>query len=150
MPKKNKNLTPILANDLEGFKREFSKLPRLIANEAVNEFKGNFQRQGFRDQTTKPWKPRKKADPGRGILIGKGGGKKLMKSIRKKVATKKRILVGTSETTKDYAGVHNYGLRSGRGKGFKMPKRQFVGHSKMLSSNIRILILKRINKGFDK
>lgn len=147
MPKKNKNLTPILANDLEGFKREFSKLPRLIANEAVNEFKGNFQRQGFRDQTTKPWKPRKKADPGRGILIGKGGAKKLSRSIRALKATRQRIVVGS---TVHYAGVHNYGLRSGRGKGFKMPKRQFVGHSKMLSSNIRTLILKRINKGFDK
>ena len=73
-----------------------------------------------------------------------------MRSIKKKVANKKRVLVGTSEVTKDYAAVHNYGLRSGRGAGFMMPKRQFIGHSKVLLSNIRKLIMKRTDKGFDK
>jgi len=29
----------------------------------------------------------------------------------------------------EYAKVHNEGLRAGRGKGFVMPKRQFIGKS---------------------
>ena len=35
-----------------------------------------------------------------------------------------------------YAKVHNEGLKAGRGKGFMMPKRQFMGKS--------VVILKRI------
>jgi phage gpG-like protein len=35
-----------------------------------------------------------------------------------------RVTVGTEVP---YAAIHNEGLRAGRGKGFKMPKRQFMG-----------------------
>lgn len=148
MPRKSDNLASLLENDDDGFKREMRKLPKLIANEAVNEFTENFRRQGFKDQSTRKWKQRKgNTDPGRGILIGKGGGNKLSRSIRKLRASQKRVIVGS---TIHYAGVHNYGLKAGRGKGFTMPKRQFIGHSKALSDKIIKLIKKRTDKGFDK
>ncbi|MDR0815078.1 MAG: phage virion morphogenesis protein [Bacteroidales bacterium] len=40
----------------------------------------------------------------------------------------------------EYAAVHNEGLRAGRGKGFIMPKRRFMGESKELSQKITNLI----------
>ncbi len=149
---KKRKLAPIISNDYKNVRGEIrKKMPSLIANEAKNEFTQNFTRQGFRDVSTKKWKARKgNTDPGRGILIGKGSSNKLFRSIRVKKKTQKRILIGTSEAVKDYAGVHNYGLRAGRGKGFRMPKRQFMGHSRILTSNIRKLILKHVNKGFNK
>lgn len=146
---KKRKLAPIISNDYKNVRGEIrKKMPRLIANEAKNEFTQNFTRQGFRDVSTKKWKQRKgNTDPGRGILIGKGSGKKLFRSIRTIKASQRRIVVGS---TVHYAGVHNYGLRAGRGRGFQMPKRQFIGHSRILSSNIRKLILKHVNKSFDK
>ena len=149
MPK-NKTLSDLIANDYKNVKGEIrKKLPRLIANEAKNEFTENFRRQGFKlGAGVKKWKARKgNTDPGRGILIGKGSGKKLFRSIRNIKVSQKKIIVGS---TVHYAGVHNYGLRAGRGRGFQMPKRQFIGHSFYLSSQIRKLILKHVNKGFDK
>ena len=73
MPTNNKslNLTELIKADAKNWQRQKSKIPKLLANEMVNDFTENFDRQGFRDSSTKPWKPRKNDDdPGRGILIG--------------------------------------------------------------------------------
>ena len=143
-----------MEKDLAAFKSNWQKLPRVIANEALNEFRENFRRQGFQDSGTTKWKERKNnVDPGRGILIGSmsakktGSGKKLSRSLKQIKISQRKIVVGS---TVKYAGVHNYGLRSGRGKGFKMPQRRFIGHSRNLSSKIRNLILRFTDKGFDK
>jgi phage gpG-like protein len=48
-----------------------------------------------------------------------------------------------------YAKVHNEGLRAGRGAGFTMPRRQFMGmHNKLNSAIIKALEkrLSTINK----
>ena len=159
MAKKNKFLAPLIKADLKNFNKAESKLPRMIANEAVNFFTMNFRRQGFLDGTISKWKPRKKQDftgkgksrkvnaKQRGVLIGKGSGNKLSRSIRPIKVSKRKIIVGS---TVHYAGVHNYGLRAGRGAGFKMPQRKFVGHSNTLLRKIRKLIIRKINKAFDK
>ena len=49
-----------------------------------------------------------------------------------------------------YASVHNNGERSGRGRGFKMPKRQFIGYSGKLNRNIIAFLDKNIKKQFNK
>lgn len=145
---KKSPLSNIMKADLKAWRVEKSKLPRLIAEEAVNEFRLNFRRQGFKDATVKKWKKRKsKKDTGRGILVGKGSGKKLSRSIRQLQVSKRQIIIGS---TVHYAGVHNYGLRAGRGRGFKMPQRKFVGNSKSLDKKIRKLIIKRIDRAFEK
>ncbi|MCP4502063.1 MAG: phage virion morphogenesis protein [Deltaproteobacteria bacterium] len=141
-------LSDIIKKDLKGWERQKKVIPPLLANEMVNDFTQNFTRQGFRNVNTKKWKARKgNTDPGRGILIGKGSGNKLFRSIKAIKVNSNRVLVGSSV---HYAGVHNYGLRAGRGKGFQMPKRQFIGYSKTLRDNLIKLILKRIDKGFNK
>ena len=121
-------------------------LGKLIAEESVNHFTLNFKKQGFVDSGVKKWKARKsKKDKGRGILIGKGSGRKLSRSIRTIKVTKRFIIVGSNIK---YAGVHNKGLRSGRGKGFTMPQRQFIGHSKALNRKIIKLIHRKLNQSF--
>ena len=142
------NLSQLIKKDSEGWRREKKKIPRLLANEMVNDFKENFNRQGFRDSSTKKWKKRKNnVDPGRAVLVGPGGGRKLSRSIKQITVNQSKVVVGS---TVHYAGVHNYGLRSGRGKGFIMPQRKFVGNSKKLNRKLVKLIIKRIDKGFDK
>ena len=48
-----------------------------------------------------------------------------------------------------YAIVHNEGLRAGRGKGFKMPKRQFIGESAVLNNKISLIIDEELTKILD-
>jgi phage gpG-like protein len=47
-----------------------------------------------------------------------------------------------THSNKIYAAVHNEGLRAGRGKGFIMPKRQFMGES----SELNTLIIKELER----
>lgn len=41
-----------------------------------------------------------------------------------------------------YSAVHNEGLRAGRGRGFRMPKRQFMAHSSKLAEKTEKEIIK--------
>jgi len=87
----------------------------------------------------------KKKDKGRrkrNILFGKSGGTLGGAHLHL------RASVNTSLTKAEwngiewkvpvkYAKVHNEGLQAGRGAGFKMPKRQFMGNSKELRKEMR-------------
>lgn len=120
-----------------------STLPRWIGIYAKNWFlKGFRQGGGQTDDSSGGWASRKKSERGnrRGILIQSG---KLRNSIEIIKSTFHTIIVGSIGLI--YARVHNEGLRSGRGKGFKMPKREFIGKSSKLESDIR----KRIKKEMD-
>ena len=128
---------------IKGLKSLQRSLPILVANEAKNFFQDSFRNQGFTDSGLKKWKKRKgNTDPGRGVLIGKGSGT-LRNSIRVKTATMKKILI-TSDLK--YSAVHNYGLKTGRGKGFTMTKRQFMGKSKKLDGITVKLIKNKVNE----
>lgn len=119
----------------------------LIGNEAKNHFVKSFKDGGFTDSALKRWKPRKKNDkrrPGRGVLIDSGD---LRRSIRRK-GFSRRALEVIIATDLPYASVHNFGERSGRGAGFKMPKRQFIGHSKRLNRNVERIIVRNLDKIF--
>ena len=148
MPKKNNKLSPQLKEDQAKFKKEIKKILILSAEEAVQFFQANIiGRQGFLNTKVSKWPKRKKnVDPGRGILVGKGGGAKLWKSISRTTMSEKSVTIGIKGEPADYASVHNFGLRAGRGKGFKMPKRKFMGESKTLNKKINRLIKRRINK----
>jgi len=148
MPKKRNKLSPQLKEDQAKFKKEIKKILILSAEEAVQFFQANITgRQGFLDRKVKKWPKRKRnVDPGRNILVGKGGGAKLWKSISRTTLSARSVTIGIKGEPKDYASVHNYGLRAGRGKGFIMPKRQFMGESKTLNKKINRLIKRRIKK----
>src|SRR5207253_1131600 len=79
-----------------------------------------------------------KKDPGkrtRNILQGKGSGR-LRKDVANsvKVATWEKIVLIVNNP---YGKVHNDGGRAGRGKGFDMPQRQYVGDSPRLRRKLR-------------
>lgn len=149
----SKDLSSLIKKDLEGWKKKKTAMSRAVANEAVNFYTRSFRNKGFLDEHLVKWPMRKarkgekkKVSDRRGLLIGKGGSKKLSRSIRALRISSRDIKVGS--TIKDYSGVHNYGLRSGRGKGFIMPKRQFMGHSRKLNKEINKLIIRKINEAF--
>jgi len=138
-------LSQAMKDDARGVVRQFTGLMKAIGNIAVNEAKENFRRQGFMDRSLKPWKPRKKRDEGRAILVKSGA---LRRSIRRISVSNKRVTIGSKGKPAVYAGVHNAGLKAGRGKGFIMPKRQFLGPSHTTDKRIVNLIKKKIKKGF--
>jgi phage gpG-like protein len=147
MAKRNK-LGPQLREDQKLAKNEVKKILVLAAEEAVQFFQDNITgRQGFLDRSTEKWKPRKgNLDPGRNLLVGKGGGAKLYKSIARTSLSASRVVIGIKGPANVYASVHNFGLRAGRGRGFIMPKRKFMGESVVLNRKIVRLIERRIKK----
>jgi phage virion morphogenesis protein len=135
-------------------KKALANVPRLVGNDAVNHHKEAFIKQGWDGQK---WKEVKRRIPGtkaykypkkkgtnrrtRGILIGAGSGR-LKKSIRITQVTSVSVHIGTDVP---YAQVHNEGQKAGRGKGFIMPKRQFMG----ITKDIEKMIEKRLDQAFD-
>lgn len=133
---------------LKGLKKEFQDLydkyaPTIAGKTAVRLFKENFQKEGFfgekwkEVQRREPWsrtykslKKRHPADTQRRILTGRTGD--LGRSITAKVQKNGTVDIFTNpikfvESKEPYGRVHNEGLRAGRGSGFIMPQRQFMG-----------------------
>lgn len=118
-------------------------LPKLVGVEAISHFSENFQNEGFDGRKWKEVKRRESdwtrgADKTRKILTGRTGnlGRSLYKQVEKGKVTIISDLI--------YAPVHNEGLRAGRGSGFLMPKRQFIGESRKLDAKVLKLIKNRI------
>ncbi len=121
----------------------------LIGNEAKNHFVLNFRKGGFEDKTVETWKPRKpnaKRNLGRALLVNTGD---LRRSIIRGNLSKTALSV-TIKTDLKYAKVHNFGERAGRGKGFMMPKRQFIGDSYNLNEKVKKILVNRLDKMFKK
>lgn len=123
-------------------KREFLKaldqMVPVMGNEALNHFKDSFPNQGFTNESTEKWKPRKRPDrkrPGRAILIDTG---RLRRSLRYYRA--KKYTAGIASNV-PYANRHNEGLAG-------MPQRQFVGYSGKLNRRLIEKFDKRIKTIF--
>lgn len=130
-------------NKFEGLKQN---LPVKLANQAQNFFVDGWKKQGWESDGLQPWKPRRdmtsKSSRGRAILVKSGALRRAAgQSIRLQSFALVKLVVALP-----YAKVHNEGLRSGRGKGFIMPKRKFMGDSKTLRKQQRILIDTEIKK----
>lgn len=97
-----------LKQQLSEFKRLRVDLPTLVGNEAVNFFKQGFRRQGFIDESFKPWakrSPKAKRNKGRNILVDSA---RLWRSIRVLHKVPGRMVnVGTDVP---YAQAHNEGF----------------------------------------
>lgn len=109
-------------------------------------FRDNFRKGGFVDDSLKPWKPSKRIGRAKGaagqyktLLSGRN---RLYNSINYRTAPAKTVVY----TNVVYAAVHNEGLRAGRGRGFNMPKRRFMGESKQLSRKITGMIEDELKK----
>lgn len=134
------------------FKELFEKnAPTIAGKAAVSYFKKNFQNEAWGRVA---WKEVQRRIPGtkankyaakhhkartkRKILAGDTGD--LGRSIEIKSVQKGQVVIWTApnafESKEPYGRVHNEGLRAGRGKGFVMPKRQFMGESEQLNTLI--------------
>lgn len=132
-----------------------SKLPGIIATEAVNFSKERFVAQNWIDTNTEPWKARKtkrtSATRNRGAILVDTA--RLKRSIRKIKVTTTGAVIGTDVP---YASAHNNGFRgrknvkahnsrSRKGNDFKvkahtanvnLPRRRFIGESAALNKRI--------------
>jgi phage gpG-like protein len=161
-----------LPNDFQKFEMQFKDtlqgtLSRVIRQEALNHFEMSWSKQGFTDQNLQLWPSRKPPErqfnkdgtrsksfikwqnqnTGRAILVGhrtKVSGIHLKDSLKGNIDNK-RIIISTD---KPYAQVHNEGGKAGRGKGFIMPQRQFMGPSRILDINIKTKFDNIMNKLF--
>lgn len=113
----------------------------IMGNDALNHFKGSFENQGFTDQYLSKWQPRKRVrykgrnETTRAILVKTG---RLRRSLQK---SNKGLTAVTIKTNVPYAVFHNEG--TGR-----LPKRQFVGHSRKLIDSLRNKLDKKIKDAF--
>lgn len=106
-------------------------LPRVVGIEGVAFFKEGFEKEGFTDAGIEPWdevKRRQSAKTKGAAKVRKilhGDTSELQNSIDFS-ANVNSVSFGSDMV---YAEVHNNGGRAGRGAGFTMKKRQFIGHS---------------------
>lgn len=135
--------------------------PFVAGNTAVSAFKQNFQQEGFFGQ---PWpevqrretgtaanKYAKKHHPARtSRKILTGDTADLGRSIEIKKISPGQVAVWSSPdafgSKEPYGAVHNEGLRAGRGSGFSMPKRQFIGPHPQLDKQLITALQKRLDK----
>jgi len=142
-------------------------LQRIIGVEGKNHFEASWDNQGFTDQGLKKWDSRtepvkkfkkkggqlksytrwKAKNARRAILVShrtdtKGGH--LKDTIGYRVVGTKVIFY----TDKPYAQVHNEGGKAGRGMGFIMKQRQFMGRSHKLDMNIKAKLDREMDKIF--
>lgn len=125
--------------EFNAFKR---KVPKIAGNLALQHFLKAFDDEAFSDgsQSSDPWAKRKtktKRDKkaGRRALLVQSGALKGSLSVRS--ATWKRIVVGSFGIK--YAPYHNRGTKV-------LPKRQFIGRSKLLDRKIKKLISVELKK----
>ncbi len=108
-------------------------IPIKMAEAMEAHTKDNFHKSGFLNGGLKQWKPSKRI----GKAKGPAGSRKTLFGETKNLynSTHHRTQEGTAIVYNDcpYAEVHNEGLHAGRGAGFTMPRRQFIGDSKELT-----------------
>jgi phage gpG-like protein len=121
-----------LANSMPQLERKI--LNDVIAVEAERIHAENFRAEAFIDAAPQKWPARKKADkdPAKRALLVKTGTLK-GHALKGRVQSDAVAFVFPLA----YEKVHNEGGQAGRGAGFKMPKRQFVGESQVLTGRIK-------------
>jgi phage gpG-like protein len=129
-------------------------LPIKAGSTAVSHFKDNFRQGGFVNGGLQRWKPSKRLSATSSGRHRKGKAKrgrtpaanryKTLLSSRNHLYNSTRYIPSPGEVRiineVPYAIVHNEGRRAGRGKGFQMPRRQFIGESRELNQKVAQLI----------
>ncbi len=124
---------------LDALKPDMQKVAMITAQTGVSFFKGSFRTKSF---GSKKW-PEAKIDKAgkrrRGSLMVDSAG--LMNSVRTSEITPERVTWAAGNDKVAYAEPHNTGGRAGRGKGFNMTQRQFMGDAEELNTRIDQRIL---------
>lgn len=142
MPKKASAFLKKLERSIPKLERDIART--IIKAEATDFHAKNFRDSGFTDRTFQPWKKRKDGDTTRKLLIKRGRMRRHATTGSSSGNTVRFVLPLA------YEPVHNEGLRAGRGKGFQMPKRQFIGKSEYLRKRVmrkaQLHIKRHLNK----
>jgi len=134
------------------------ELPAIIGHEAVKHFKASFHGESWKREKWSEVQRRKATWIRGGKVIDNPtqGARRTRKILRGNTGDLGRSLQYSVETGKVtihsdliYAAVHNFGLRAGRGKGFIMPQRQFIGDDPELIKRIEEMINERLNQIFN-
>lgn len=127
----------------EFVRRRFGVRAGAIARRA---FQRNFELGGFLDGGLKRWKPSGRLNKGRSadsmyktLLSSRNH---LFSSFVTRPGVGKVDIVNTAP----YASVHNNGERAGRGIGFVMPRRQFMGQSRELDREIDAMVRQELER----
>lgn len=121
-----------------------------IKKEALQHYHMSFEKEGFTDRSFWHWTPLKrerKRYKSSKILTNTGRLKKSIKTFSN--SSRDGFYVRFSSNVK-YAKIHNEGLNGlayGRHP-FKMPKRMFMGYSKVLDRKLQALFDRRIKRIF--
>lgn len=124
---------------------------------AKDHFQNNFLLSGFVNDGLHEWTPSKrlgeKDEKGNTVTKATNGVKgkyKTLMSGRNHLYNSIEYRLDDSgvviENRVPYAAVHNDGLKAGRGKGFTMPQRQFIGESEELTAQIEDMIEDELTK----
>jgi phage gpG-like protein len=138
---------------------------RVAGNDVASLFRKNFEDEGFfgqkwkevkrREQHTITYKTKMGTVKVKTVPKGKGaaGRRKILHGQGRNLSRSLRVRVdGTTATIYSdvaYAKVHNEGGRAGRGNGFQMPKRQFMGEREEVEKTIKKAIEAGFNKAFN-
>lgn len=141
---------------MHDFINKINRLHQYLANDvkddigivAVKHFKQSFHDEGFSNKSEKdmPWQEVQRRKKGKGaasqrkILTGETG------DLGESISYEKSSSGVNITNPKIYAQVHNEGLKAGRGKGFKMPKRQFIGPSVLMTRKFDAKVQARMFK----
>lgn len=125
-----------------------STLPVILGAKIRNFSMDAFRKQGWTDNGFERWKPRKKKDEGRAILVKRG---KLKRSIKVRRANWTRVVVGSYGV--DYAQIHNEGGQISKGasssvlafKSFKRWKNK--GKTMFAKNNSKASFAQKVNIG---
>jgi phage gpG-like protein len=133
-----------LQNQLQGLEQQI--LRDIIEVEAEAFHAKNFRDEGFTDAGIQPWQQRKNPDknPSKRALLVKTGAMK--RHATKGTVRGKQV---DFEFPLAYMRVHNEGGKAGRGAGFEMPKRQYVGASAWLEARIQAKVLQLLKAKFN-
>lgn len=131
-----------LAGELRRLRRTIPRLEaevaaKVIAVEASRDHQENFRARNFAGRNR--WPGRKKPDTTRALLVKTG-------RLRRAATSGRSSGNQASFVMPLYGKVHNEGLRSGRGSGFTMPRRQFAGRNQRLEARIRLKAGTLINR----
>lgn len=119
---------------LQNLHPDMQQVAELAAATGVSYFKGSFRRKGFDGKAWLPAKSDRAGKRRRGSLMVQSAA--LMNSIRTAEATPERVVWAAGNDKVPYAQVHNEGGRAGRGAGFDMPQRQFMGEAEELERQL--------------
>ena len=103
------------------------RLMKDLKVELQEEFDKNFERKGFFGEAWKPHTP----------YTTRGSPLLVTGTLRRSISAKVEGASIVFSSSVEYAAVHNESLRAGRGKGFKMPQRRFIGTSPEVKESIK-------------